>query len=178
MKVRKGNRVAKNKTAIIEIEFDCDYEIFIFQGKLSDFDILIRYKKTLSRLRTPKHIHWVVDILMKYQSDKTLTQIFIKEVQQLWSTITPLTDNNFNTLKNFANGVNDSYSANIQARFSSLSSCGEYDVEFLYFLISFLILQEKTNMPNAFMFSNIIKELLKTNIDIFRIVSTATHNGR
>ena len=175
---RTINRHGVSATAIIEIQFNSGYEIFIFQGRLSQFDILIKYKGGFSRIRTPKHIHWVVDILMKYQVQKTMTQNFVIKVQELWDTITPLENNDFQTLQAFANNINSIFDNAIQENFQPLSSLGEYEIEFEYFLIAFLILQEKTNMPNAFMFSNIINELLKTNIDIFKIVSTATHNGR
>ncbi|MCL2540349.1 MAG: hypothetical protein FWE53_02835 [Firmicutes bacterium] len=178
MIVRNGNRVNRGRTAIIEIELDCGYELFIFQGALTEFDILIKYKNNLSRLRTPKHIHWVVDMLMKYQTQRTIAQEFVQEIQGLWGKTKPLSNNTFQALESFAGQVNALFLSNIKQKFTVLSRYGEYDVEFAYFLISFLILQEKTNMPNAFMFSNIITDLLKTNIDIFKIVSTATHNGR
>ena len=46
MEIREGTRLIKNGTqkAIIEYVFT-DYIIYVFQGGLSQFDILIRYKK-------------------------------------------------------------------------------------------------------------------------------------
>ena len=41
-----------------------------------------------------------------------------------------------------------------------------------------LAVQEKTNRSDAYMFGNIIEELLKTNRDIFKIISTAGFDGR
>jgi len=182
VKTRTGsrtiNRGTNANTAIIEVEFGSGYELFIFQGSLSQFDILIKYKNGFTRIRTPKHIHWVVDVLMKYQANKTMTQDFVAEIQTLWNTITPLVDNEFLTLDKFANSINDSFVSSINGKFNALSRYGEYDIEFEYFLVAFLILQEKTNMPDAYMFSRTINELLRLNIDIFKIVSTATHNGR
>ena len=63
MKIREGTQRIDNgtKKAIIEFVFD-DYIIYVFQGALSQFDIVIKYKKDGMRIRTPKHIHWVVDI--------------------------------------------------------------------------------------------------------------------
>ena len=41
-----------------------------------------------------------------------------------------------------------------------------------------LPVQEKTNRPDAYMFGDIIDELLKDELDIFKIVSTAGFGGR
>lgn len=72
MKIREGTQRIDNgtKKAIIEFVFD-DYIIYVFQGALSQFDIVIKYKKDGMRIRTPKHIHWVVDILMKMQGKRS-----------------------------------------------------------------------------------------------------------
>ena len=78
MEIRRGQQLIENgtKQAIIEFEFE-RYEIFVFQGNLSEFDIVIKYKKDGSRIRTPKHIHWVVDVLMKMQGNEELTKRFL-----------------------------------------------------------------------------------------------------
>ena len=55
---------------------------------------------------------------------------------------------------------------------------GEYDVEFLYVLMELLAVQEKTNRADAYMFGKIIEELLESDRDIFKIVSTAGFGGR
>lgn len=41
-----------------------------------------------------------------------------------------------------------------------------------------LAVQEKTNRADAYMFGNIIEELLNTDRDIFKIISTAGFGGR
>ena len=58
MDIRKGQHLIENgaKKAIIEFIFT-DYTIYVFQGSLSQFDIVIKYKKGSARIRTPKHIH-------------------------------------------------------------------------------------------------------------------------
>lgn len=80
MKIRSGQKeITMNgriKTAIIEFEFD-NYILYVFQGDISPFDILIKYKKDETRIRTPKHIHWAVDMLMKMQCEKQLSKNFL-----------------------------------------------------------------------------------------------------
>ena len=75
MEIRRGSQLINNgkKQAIIEFVF-IDYIIYVFQGSLSQFDIVIKYRKDGKRIRTPKHIHWVVDVLMKMQGNDTLTK--------------------------------------------------------------------------------------------------------
>ena len=176
MEIRKGTELIEKgtKRAIIEFVFT-EYIIFVFPGKLSDFDILIKYRKDGSRIRTPKHIHWTVDILMKMQGNEKLTKEFLMAIQDCWHNCVPLTDNGFEALK--AMIENGEKEIDIK-QYVALNTYGEYDVEFLYVLMELLAVQEKTNRADAYMFGKIIEELLETERDIFRIISTAGYGGR
>ena len=176
MEIRRGTQLIENgtKQAIIEFVFT-DYIIYVFQGTLSQFDIVIKYKKDDTRIRTPKHIHWVVDILMKMQGNEILTKNYLQAIQDCWNSCVPLTNNDYDTLKVLIeNGEND---IDIEQYFP-LNDFGEYDVEFLYVLMELLAVQEKSNRADAYMFGKIIEELLETDRDIFKIISTAGFGGR
>ena len=176
MEIRRGTQLIENgtKQAIIEFVFT-DYIIYVFQGTLSQFDIVIKYKKDGTRIRTPKHIHWVVDILMKMQGNEVLAKRYLRAIQNCWNTCVPLTNNDYATLKALIeNGEND---IDVEQYFA-LNTYGEYDVEFLYVLMELLAVQEKTNRADAYMFGSIIEELLETDRDIFKIISTADFGGR
>ncbi len=87
----------------------------------------------------------------------------------------PLAGNDYETLKALiVNGENDI----AITQFFSLNAFGEYDVEFLYVLMELLAVQEKTNRADAYLFGSIIEELLSTDRDIFKIISTAGFGGR
>ena len=176
MEIREGTQLIENgtKKAIIEFVF-MDYIIYVFQGNLSQFDIVIKYKKDGKRIRTPKHIHWVVDILMKMQGNEALTKRYLVSIQNCWNTCVPLTNNDFDTLKSL---IEDGESDIEIEQYFALNAFGEYDVEFLYVLMELLAVQEKTNRADAYMFGNIIEELLETDRDIFKIISTAGFGGR
>lgn len=162
------------KQAIIEFVFK-EYIIYVFQGELSQFDIVIKYKKDGTRIRTPKHIHWVVDILMKMQGCEELTKHFLRLIQNLWNACKPLLNNDYATIKKLI----ESGEKDIDIKqFYTLNTFGEYDVEFLYVLMELLAIQEKTNRADAYMFGSIIEELLETDRDIFKIISTAGFGGR
>ena len=62
-------------------------------------------------------------------------------------------------------------------RFQELSKHGEYSIRFLILLARLLMLQEKTNRADAYMFRDLL-EALKENKDLFSILSKATHRGR
>ncbi len=176
MKIRKGSHFIENgtKQAIIEFVFT-NYIIYVFQGNLSQFDIVIKYKKDGTRIRTPKHIHWVVDILMKMQGNEILTKRYLKAIQNCWKTCVPLANNDYYTLKTLIENGEDDIDI---VQFYDLNAFGEYDVEFLYVLMELLAVQEKTNRADAYMFGDIIEELLDADRDLFKIISTAGFGGR
>lgn len=176
MKIREGTQRIENgtKQAIIEFVF-IDYIIYVFQGTLSQFDIVIKYRKGGKRIRTPKHIHWVVDILMKMQGNETLTKRYLEAIQKCWNTCVPLANNDYDTLRAL---IEDGEKEIDIEQYFDLNAYGEYDVEFLYVLMELLAVQEKTNRADAYMFGKIIEELLESDRDIFKIVSTAGFGGR
>ncbi|MBQ9939989.1 MAG: hypothetical protein IJO74_00405 [Clostridia bacterium] len=176
MDIRKGSKTIENgtKKAIIEFVFT-NYIIYVFQGNLSRFDIIIKYKKDNKRIRTPKHIHWAVDVLMKMQGNQDLTKKYLLAIQNCWNTCVPLVNNDFNTLKDLIEKGKEDIEIE---KFFDLNAFGEYDVEFLYVLMELLAVQEKTNRSDAYMFGSIIEQLLETDRDIFKIISTAGYVGR
>ena len=178
MKITEGKKevtIANEKRkAIIEIEFT-DYILYVFQGTITDFDIIVKYKKGEMRIRTPKHIHWAVDILIKMQGQKKLVKKFLNSVKNVWNNCSPLQNNDYETLK----GIIDSNVKTINiTEYQKLNNYGEYPVDFLFVLMLLLSLQEKTNRPDAYMFGKIIDELLESDYDIFKVISTAGYSGR
>lgn len=174
MEIYLGNEKYKKdgvvKTAIIEYQFD-DYSIYVYQGDISSFDIIVKYKKDGGRQRQPKHIHWAVDMLLKLQANKKLAQDFLNEIHNFWIDCRPLLNNDFQTLKDLIEEGNDILDISI---YSDLNNYGEYPVEFLYILLQLLAVQEKTNRNDAYMFGNVVNALMEDDLDIFSIVSSAT----
>lgn len=150
--------------------------IAVYKGSLSPFDILIKYKQKLkngkwSRIRTPKHIHWTVDILMKMQTFKDLTQQFLDFFIDIWNKTTPIKSEQERQSLDLQSFLN--LSKKEIERFQELSKKGEYSVRFLILLAKLLMLQEKTNRPDAYMFKRVL-DGLKKGEDLFRVLSTAT----
>jgi len=153
----------------------------VYKGNLSDYDLLIKYrqkdnksKSGWTRLRTPKHIHWAVDILIKMNMEKGKTKDLLSFLIKYWDKkVKPIkskTEQN-DLLKNkiLQEVINDA------KKYKSLENKGEYSVKFLILMAKLLMFQEKTNYHQAYMFKNLL-EALKNGEDIFKIVSVATHS--
>ena len=155
--------------------------IAVYKGSLSPFDILIKYRQKLengkwSRIRTPKHIHWTVDILMKMQTFKELTQEFLGFFIDIWNKTTPIQNEQERQSLDLKALLN--ISKEEIERFKELSKKGEYSVKFLILLAKLLMVQEKTNRADAYMFRKVL-DGLKMGKDLFSVLSTATfRSGR
>lgn len=151
--------------------------IGIFQGTKGsnpDLDIIVKYqdKYTKSVPRTPKHIHWVIDLLIKKEHNEELTLQFIEYLYDMYDKVEPFRNKEEQQkceLK-FTNPEN-------LEKFKELNNYGQYSLEFIGHVIELLTREEKTGMEGAFMFKQVL-EALKNKKDIFSIVSSATHNGR
>lgn len=163
------------KQPISVLKMNDQFIIAIYKGKKGPADILIRYRQKLktgrwSNIRTPKHIHWTVDILIKMFQDKKLTEQFIDELMKIWEKLHPLTENERDKLE--LSELLD-YDKETLLRFRELSKYGEYNVKFLLLLAKLLMLQEKTNYPEGKMFQSLLRKL-KEGEDLFSILQEAT----
>jgi hypothetical protein len=163
------------------IQINDTYILGIYKGTLSNYDLLLRYRQKTnnewSRIRTPKHIHWAVDAILKMHYNSDETKKFLTYLIDLWDNqIKPLTtDEERNILLDIEKLKEE---ANNEAqKYQGLAGKGEYSIKFLYLLAKLLMIQEKTNLSTAYMFKNLLKAL-KEHKDIYKIVATATHNRR
>ena len=168
----------RDKELLAEIPVNGTYMIGVYQGELSDYDILIKYRQyengKWSRIRTPKHIHWAVDIMIKHYSDAEATDSLLDFLISLWEQATPITsEEERGRLLDTATLIEEVN--NEASRYASLAQHGEYSVKFLILLAKLLMIQEKTNRNDAYMFKTLLEQLREHN-DIFRIVSTATYH--
>lgn len=153
----------------------------VYQGNFSRYDLLVKYRQKdksgkWTHIRTPKHIHWAVDLLIKMHSNKQKIKKFLDFLIGIWNQTTPIKsrEERIKTLniKNLLEKHRDKIK-----EYSDISQYGEYRIEFLILLAKLLMIQEKTNMADAYMFRKLL-EALKKGDDIFSIVSIATHRGK
>ena len=154
-----------------------NYIVAAYQGAISKYDILIKYRQKLgnswSRIRTPKHIHWAVDILIKMHAERNKTKEFLQKLIEIWENTNPIrSESDRKILLSIETLLYEC--KNEFKKFEILNNHGEYTLSFLILLAKLLMLQEKTNLETAYMFKNLLKAL-DNGEDIFKIVSIATH---
>ncbi len=169
---------SKKNVLLTSFPVNGTFYIGVYQGKLSPFDVIIKYRQKengkWSRLRTPKHIHWAVDILIKQYQENEATSRLLDFLLKLWDSTTPWKSEE--DRKNFLN-VDDLLGfVNEEAlKYPELAEKGEYSLRFLILLAKLLMAQEKTNRDDAFMFKNLL-EKLKNHNNIYQVISTATYH--
>ena len=173
--------ISKGKEPMAIFPVNGKYVLGVYKGTLSEFDLLLKYrqkdeskKSGWSSIRTPKHIHWAVDVLLKMHSNDAETKSFLDFLINSWNdSIKPLkTEEERTNLLNVETLLNE---VNEEAKnYEVLADKGEYSIKFLILIARLLMIQEKTNMETAFMFKNLL-DALRAGQDIFKIVSIATH---
>lgn len=171
----------KNRSFLTEFKVNDTYIIGVYQGSLSEFDILIKYRQKLpngkwTRIRTLKHIHWAVDLLIKLNEKEEESKKFIDFLIEYWKNV-----KGFKTNEERENALSDSNLLTLieseAAKYKDLANIGEYSIKFLILIAKLLMLQEKTNKSDAYMFGSLLNAL-KEHESIFKIVSVASHNRR
>jgi hypothetical protein len=170
--------ISKNSKPLAIFPINGLYILAVYEGALSEFDLLIKYRQIengkWSNIRTPKHIHWTVDILIKQHLESSATEKFLDFLINMWDNkIQPIkSEDERNALLNPKNLLEE---VNTEAiKYPSLANKGEYSIKFLILLAKLLMIQEKTNFEKAYMFRNLLEQL-KEHKNIFKILQTATH---
>lgn len=146
-------------------------DIYVKRGgkSQSPYDFIVKYKEPGKSLRTPKHIHLIVDLYLKRAGDAGLTNRLVDHIiDNVISVIQPV--------KDFPPSL-QVYNPNHVLQFQSLDRYGEYAVEFLLVVTELILIQEKTNYPSGTMSYNLFSKF-RQGADIFTVLSAATFRGR
>ena len=148
--------------------------IGVFQGSRGanpTLDILVKYHEPGKAVRTPQHIHWAIDLLIKKSRDKVLTVRFVEFLLSMWSQVQPFTTQ----AEQQACALRHASSPALQT-FVPLNAYGEYSVEFIAHILELIMIQEKTGCATAHMFQGVL-QAIRDDKDIFQIVSAASYRG-
>ncbi|MFH1637864.1 MAG: hypothetical protein ABIB71_05550, partial [Candidatus Woesearchaeota archaeon] len=139
-----------------------------------ELDIKICYKDryTKGEKRTPQHIHWVIDLLVKKQYNKQLTLEFVKHLRDMWEKVEP-----FRTKEEQQKCELKETTHKKLKKFEGLNKYGEYNVEFIGHLIELMMRMEKTGLARAYVFKDLLDSIIQEK-DIFTIVSKATQKRK
>ena len=170
-------REGKEHLAVREVSLDYGTKIGVFEGNRGanpDHDILIKYQEQGKRLRTPKHIHWVIDLLIKKEHNRELTLKFMKYLRDMYDKVEA-----FKSKEDRANFIFRETTKDKLKPFEELNKYGEYKIDFIGHLIELMIKMEKNTPINKP--ARVFRELMDAMIaekEIFVIVSKATQIGR
>lgn len=143
-------------------------KVYVSQGKKSEFDFVVRYLQPGKRLRTPKHIHIMIDLYVKRLMKEQLTNELLDYIiDEIISKVSPSHTMPPSLVM---------FSVNEMTRFQPLSSYGEYSIEFILVVVELLMLQEKTNYPNGTLNLSGFQKF-RNGHDIFSVVNAATFRG-
>ena len=139
-------------------------EILVSRGRKSPLDFKVHYREPNKRIRTPKHIHLIIDLYMKMSKNEQLTMKLVDHIIDLIKKIKPV--------KEFPPKL-QIFSKEKLVEFEELSRYGEYSVEFLLVVTELIMIQEATNYPTGKMNLRLFNKF-KNKEDIFSVVSAAT----
>ncbi|MEM5871736.1 MAG: hypothetical protein QW051_02595 [Candidatus Aenigmatarchaeota archaeon] len=146
-------------------------EILVSKGvkAQSPYDFKVHYKEPNKKIRTPKHIHLIIDLYMKLSRNEELTMKLVKHI----------IDNIILKVK-----PTNKFPPELQVfryedvkKFEELNNYGEYSVEFILVVTELIMIQEKTNYPSGEMNLNLFKKFMDKE-DIFSVVSAATFSNK
>jgi len=142
-------------------------KVFVSKGSKpeSPFDFRVHYQEPEKRVRTPKHIHLIIDLYMKLSHNKDLTIKLVDYLIDMMKKLKPETK--------FPPTL-QVYDKKDIAQFEELNKYGEYSVEFIFVVTELIMIQEKTNYPTGTMNVKVFERFRDKNDDIFSVVSAAT----
>ena len=144
-------------------------EVAIYQGSRGekpDIDFIVKYREEGKRLRTPSHTHWIVDMLVKAEFNKTVLLNYVNDMIKLYDETTP-----FESVEE-----RDNYTLRqpnlMTLKYNVLQGHGYYTIGTLTSFIELFSKCEKQS-NGAFMFRSLltlIKEYCEGTKDFYQIV--------
>ena len=120
------------------------------QKKESPFDFRVHYQEPDKRVRTPKHIHIIIDLYMKLSRNKELTLKLVDYLIAMMKKLKP--ENKFPPSLQV-------YDKKELAQFEELNKYGQYSAEFILVTTELIMIQEKTNYPKVCEFPRLLGSL-------------------
>lgn len=143
--------------------------VYVSKGGKSRCNFKVQYQEPGKRVRTPKHIHLIIDLYMKRMGNKPLTMRLVDHIiDRIISRVNSSTSNP---------PILQIFSPSHAKRFQELDAYGEYSTEFLLVITELIMMQEKTNYPDGVLNLRLFQRF-REEADIFSVVGAATFRGR
>jgi len=169
MKHLEYNKNGENHKPIQYWKTDNVTEVAIYQGQRGerpDLDFIVKYKEEGKRLRTPSHTHWIVDLLVKGEVNKSVLLEYINDMIKVYDETTP-----FSSIDE-RNNYKLKFTTLMTSKHSVLQGHGYYSIGTLTAFIELFSKCEKQS-TGAFMFRGLltlVKEYCEGSKDFYQIV--------
>jgi hypothetical protein len=125
------------------------------RGDQKHIDFVIKFLEPGSRkeTRTPAHIHWVVDLLLKAETHRDTVAAFVKFYRAFYESVDA-----FESVDE-RNSYQPVTPARVRRRFGELSHHGTYSLEYLSYLLELFAICEKASPRPIKMFPELLSTL-------------------
>ena len=140
-------------------------EIYVVKGKKpqSKWDFIVKFKQPGKRLRTPRHVHLIVELYVKEAYNKTLTHQLVSHLLWVFQQVGPI---------KYYPPKFQVFNPKNAIPFQHLDAVGEFSVEFLLATSELVFIQEKTNYPTGSLTQSLYQDFGKK--DRFSVIQKAT----
>jgi len=136
------------------------------RGENPELDFIVKYREEGKRLRTPSHTHWIVDLLVKCESNKTLVLEYVDDLISMYDNTKPFTSveqrNDYSLI----------HTLELVSKYNNLNNTGYYSIATLTAFIELFSICEKQT-TGAFMFKELlekVKDYCEGKKDFYQIV--------
>ncbi len=142
-------------------------QIHVEPGIKSKYDFKVRFLEPGKKMRTPTHVHPIVELYVKQAFNRTLTNQLVTHLLAVNQRLQPITQfpPTFQVFK-----------LEHAAPFAPLDAVGEFSAEFLLAVSELIFIQEKTNYPQGSLTQRLYQDFLTK--DRFSVVHQATWKNR
>lgn len=144
-------------------------EVAIYQGNRGTnptLDFVVKYKEDNKRLRTPSHTHWIVDLLVKGELNKSSLLNYVNDLLKIY-------DDSIRFQSNEERIDYDlKYPSTMATKYNELQGLGYYSIETLTAFIELFSKCEKQS-DDAFMFRgllSLVKDYCEEKKDFYQII--------
>ena len=132
----------------------------------SQYDFIVKFKQPGKRLRTPSHVHLIVELYVKDAHDSSLTRQLVFYMLGVFQQVQPI---------NYYPPRFQVFNPKNAIPYNSLNAVGEFSVEFLLAVSELIFIQEKTNYPHGSLTQHLYHNFGRT--DRFSVISQAIYRG-
>lgn len=141
-------------------------QVHVEPGTKSTHDFKVKFMGPHGRLRTPKHIHLIIDLYVKHAVNGPLTIQLRDHLLQVFNQLQPITQ----------------YPPTLQVyqpahatQFAALNDVGLFRMDTCLVINELIFIQEKTNYPSGSATVNLYQDFMTK--DMFSVIQSATWVG-